>query len=304
MLSLCSTVPPHTDRTHCGRQKPSIWITELRNRGTNPYYTNSLDDLKQSLKLDPKYIKACMIGCAWRERFLACITKLSLLCWWALPHINNQRSSPVAVIQQHTAAYHLWSFQSPSSPNQVTRSWRKSMHWGSVQFWAAGSVQAWARLGQLHTMASEAHRRPLWTFSIFASQEVQTRIRTGTKLVFTFNAHALLIHLLGILGATQNDLMGRLSGVFCFCFFIATMAEIPSPSSPKLWQRMTTGWRWTHSAEGLVLASSQRHGYRTPFLTWLWLSAAILAMLHRLISMINTFRGPPLQQFKDDFSII
>lgn len=25
---------------------------------TNPYYTNSLDDLKQSLKLDPKYIKA------------------------------------------------------------------------------------------------------------------------------------------------------------------------------------------------------------------------------------------------------
>ena len=39
------------------------------NQGTNPYYTNSLDDLKQSLKLDPKYIKALMIGCAWQESF-------------------------------------------------------------------------------------------------------------------------------------------------------------------------------------------------------------------------------------------
>lgn len=221
MLSLCSTVPPHTDRTHCGRQKPSIWITELRNRGTNPYYTNSLDDLKQSLKLDPKYIKACMIGCAWRERFLACITKLSLLCWWALPHINNQRSSPVAVIQQHTAAYHLWSFQSPSSPNQVTRSWRKSMHWGSVQFWAAGSVQAWARLGQLHTMASEAHRRPLWTldFLYFRFARSSNQNQNRDEVGIYFQCSCIAYPSLGYLGCYSKRLDGKIVRSFLFLFF-------------------------------------------------------------------------------------
>jgi len=221
MLSLCSTVPPHTDRTHCGRQKPSIRITELRNRGTNPYYTNSLDDLKQSLKLDPKYIKACMIGCAWRERFLACITKLSLLCWWALPHINNQRSSPVAVIQQHTAAYHLWSFQSPSSPNQVTRSWRKSMHWGSVQFWAAGSVQAWARLGQLHTMASEAHRRPLWTldFLYFRFARSSNQNQNRDEVGIYFQCSCIAYPSLGYLGCYSKRLDGKIVRSFLFLFF-------------------------------------------------------------------------------------
>lgn len=175
--------------------------------------------------------------------FFACITKLSLLCWWALPHINNQRSSPVAVIQQHTAAYHLWSFQSPSSPNQVTRSWRKSMHWGSVQFWAAGSVQAWARLGQLHTMASEAHRRPLWTLDFlyfrFARSSNQNQNRDEVGIYFQCSCIAY-----PSLGCYSKRLDGKIVRSCFFVFSLPLWQRFHRPvlrSCGSVWQRAGAG---------------------------------------------------------------
>ena len=66
-------------------------------------------------------------------------------------------------------------------------------------------------------------------------------------------------------------LLEQLDGKICFWPLRPLRRRfhmIPSPSSPKLWQRITTGWRWTHSAEALVLASSPRPRYRIPSMTF------------------------------------
>ena len=236
------------------------WQNSLWNPGTNPYYTNSLDDLKQSLKLDPKYIKACMIGCAWQERFLR-------MHYQAIPAFADERCC-ISTINGASQSLPFrnkllritFEAQTPKPGNQILKKI------GALVEELSNSGRRVCRLGLALGSFTPWLQRPteddhfwLWTFYDFlcfrftrSSNQNQNRDEVGIRLQRQCIAYPSL-------GCYSKRLDGKI--VVRFFFEIATTAEIPLPSSRKLWQHMTTGWRWTRSAEDLVLASSQRHGY-------------------------------------------
>lgn len=82
-------------------------------------------------------------------------------------------------------------------------------------------MQAWARLGQLHTMASEAHRRPLWTldFLYFRFARSSNQNQNRDEVGIYFQCSCIAYPSLGYLGCYSKRLDGKIVRSFLFLFF-------------------------------------------------------------------------------------